>query len=550
VDRARAVAPHFVLDAKSCTPVSHICRRLDGIPLAIELAAARVRTLTPDEIAAHLDQQFRLLTGTRPGTLRRQQTLRASLDWSWDLLDASERAALSRLSVFAGVFALEAAEAVLTADPIEHWRVLDLLARLSDWGLVGVETGTDGERYRLLETVRQYAAERLAENRQEDATHRRHREFFLALAEQAMGRLQGAETAGWVARLQDAHDDVRAAISWNLGDAGDPLIGLRLTGALWRFWWLSGSLTEGRRHLQNALAADSLQMPTKERAIAVNAGGALAFLQGDYATARVHHQESLRICELMDDTRGIAGALGNLGNLAFRQGDLETAEALFLQAQPIFATLGEARSVAHTLNCLASIADARGEIPLAQARSQQALTAVREVGEGSLSITILSSLCDNAYFPDDPTAARAYGIEALEMARQTGVRGQEIFPLVALAQLNCDREDWSAAREFLREALRIVSDLDLAQEAAYVLEGAATVVWQDKLYDQAVRLWAAAAAQREEIGSPHAFRKRAAWEDLLVRARTEIGSDRFGAAWQQGRSTPWRKALEDAAVIL
>ena len=264
--------------------VARVCYRLDGIPLAIELAAARARVLSAEQISSRLDDSFGLLTGGGRSALAHQRTLRTAMDWSHDLLSSEERAMLRRLSVFAGGFVLEAAEAVGTGEGIEEAGVLDLLGSLADKSLVLALVQDQETRDRLLETVRQYASEKLEQAGEAEEVGRRHARYYLVLAEEAERGSSGMDQAWWLERLETEHDNLRAALGWSLGGGGAEL-GLGLAAALWSFWYTHGHLSEGRRWLEGAIAADSATT-TRARAKALGGAGYIALFQGEYEAAR------------------------------------------------------------------------------------------------------------------------------------------------------------------------------------------------------------------------------------------------------------------------
>ena len=291
-ERAILSRPDFQITPQNAAALVSICHRLDGIPLAIELAAARVRSLSVEEINRKLDQRFRLLTGGSRTALPRQQTLRSLIDWSYDLLNASEKLLLQRVSVFAGGWTMEAAECVCIGAGVENAEVLDLMTSLADKSLVLAEEGDGQMRYRLLETVRQYAREKLIESGNGEALRERHRDYFLALAKQAQPKMMGIEHATWLRRLEDEHENLRAALDWSqMEERSDA--GLQLCAALHRFWWARGYLSEGREWCIRALGKAGAEAQTQERADALNVAGVLAYHQGDYPAARASDEESL-----------------------------------------------------------------------------------------------------------------------------------------------------------------------------------------------------------------------------------------------------------------
>jgi predicted ATPase len=331
IDRAQAALPDFELTSANAAALREICRRLDGIPLAIELAAARVRAFAVEQIAARLDDRFGLLTTGPRTAMPRQQTLRAAVDWSYALLSEPERALLRRLSVFAGGWKFEAAEAVAAGDGLQPYAVLDLLAQLVDKSLVLAEPQRGAVRYRLLETIRQYARERLDEAGEAGCTCDRHLAYFLDLAEQAEPKLRGPEARTVMDRLEEEHDNLRLAIDWALQTGGDAA--LRLSGALAWFWWGRDHHSEGCRWLARALT--TTQVRSAARMKALNGAGWLAHHQRDLDKARMLLAESLAIARELDDGWTVAWTLHCLGRVAYFDNDPQTARSLGEQSLAI-----------------------------------------------------------------------------------------------------------------------------------------------------------------------------------------------------------------------
>src|SRR5258706_8011090 len=279
VDRARLQRPDFSVTSENAASLASICYHLDGIPLAIELAAPRLRAMSVEELSKGLDHRFALLTGGSRTALSRHRTLRSTIDWSYDLLREAEKLFLQRLSVFAGGWTLAAAEGVCAVGGIEHGDGLDLLTSLADKSLVGPEQEDAQTRYRLLETVRQYARDRLEDTGGCAAVRGRHRDYYLALAEEAHPKLRGAEQPQWLRRLEEEHENLRAGLEWSRVEAGWKG-GLRLCGTLQRFWWMRGHFTEGRQWCTRALCKAGAEERTQERAKALNTAGLLSFRQG------------------------------------------------------------------------------------------------------------------------------------------------------------------------------------------------------------------------------------------------------------------------------
>ncbi|MBI3661212.1 tetratricopeptide repeat protein, partial [Candidatus Acetothermia bacterium] len=379
VDRATAVVPSFKVTDQNAPAVAQICHRLDGLPLAIELAAARVKMMAVEKISERLDDRFRLLTGGSRTALPRQQTLQALIDWSYDLLSEPERALWRRLSIFAGGWTLEAAETVCVGESIAEYDVLDLLTQLVDKSLVVMEEKADEGRYRLLETVRHYGYDKLVKAEEVELARNHHLDFFLKFAEEAESKLQGVEQKAWLNKLETEHDNLRAALAWSLEANEKVERGLQLTGVLWRFWEVRGHFTEGRRWLEEALTKTPVR--TTARASALNGAGNLAFDQGDYAAARSLYQESLTIKRELGDKRGIAASLNNLGNVAYVQGDYVAARSFHQESLTIKRELGDKRGISATLNNLGEVARAQGDYTVARSLYEESLVIRREVGD-------------------------------------------------------------------------------------------------------------------------------------------------------------------------
>src|SRR5258705_4205762 len=306
VDRARLLRPDFSVTSENAASLASICYHLDGIPLAIELAAPRLRSMSVDELSGRLDQRFALLTDGSRAALPRHRTLRSTIDWSYDLLTEREQAMLRRVAVFAGGWTLASAEQVCAGDGIDASDIIEQLTPLVDKSLVVTDERAGATRYRMLQTVRQYALDRLRESGEETRWRASHLAYFVALAEEAGPKLRSAEQAQWLRRLEEEHENLRAALEWSLVEAGSKG-GLRLCGALGRFWWTRGHFTEGRQWCTRVLGKPGAEERTQERASVLNAAGVLSYHQGDYPAARALQEESLAICRELGDRFGIAG---------------------------------------------------------------------------------------------------------------------------------------------------------------------------------------------------------------------------------------------------
>jgi len=378
LDRAAGVRPDFRLTLENAPAVAAICRHLDGIPLAIELAAARITVLTPEQIAGRLHDRFRLLrTGGRV-VEPRHQTLRAAFDWSHELLSPAERVLFRRLAAFAGGFTLEAAEAACGGGPIVEADVLDLLAQLVDRSLVIAEGYGRVVRYRLLETTRQYAAERLAAAGELGAVRKHHRDWCAVLARQAEPELRGSGQEGWVARLVDELDNLRAALDWCRTPDGGPLVGLQIAADVGLFWDARGFLREGREWLETLLPLAS-PAPAPLRARALNWVAVLAWRQGDHDRVKAAAEEALRIAEETNDQWNKALALHYVGHMAQVQGNFSEAERLLQASVDKFREVGDRWGLGLSLNCLGDLARHEGDYDAARTLLEEALAIHRQI---------------------------------------------------------------------------------------------------------------------------------------------------------------------------
>jgi len=585
IDRALAVRTDFAVTNANAPALASVCCHLDGIPLAIELAAARVRTLAVEEIDSKLDERFRLLTGGSKTALPRQQTLRALIDWSYDLLNEPERLLLQRLSVFADGWALKASEAACAGEGIAIGDVLDLLTSLADKSLVIAEQ-TDGRtRYRLLETVREYAREKLGESGHEEAVRERHRDYFLALAEEAFTKLMGAEQAEWLRRLEDEHENLRTGLDWSLAGAR-PREGLRLCGALQRFWWTRGHLAEGREWCARFLDKAGAEERTTERANVLNAAGGLAHFQGDYAVALARHEESLAISRQLGDRKGMAASLGNLGAVAYDQSDYPRARMLMEECLTIARGLGHQAITNTALGNLASIASEQGDYASAVALYGECLAIARELRDVGSVATLLANLGNVACKQGDLVASRAFFEESLAIGREledrrgiasalTGLgnvaRGQGDYAsarawhektLAIGRELGDRREiadslnnlgttvreqgDYSHARALYAESLAMKRELgDGADQFARTLEGLTEMAVALGAIGRAARIWGTAQRLREQAGAPLSPDDKTRYDRRVAAARAALGNDTaFDHAWQEGRAMTLEQAIE------
>jgi len=460
IDRAVASAPQFAVTNSNAPAVAQVCHRLDGIPLAIELAAARIKALAVEQIASRLDDRFRLLTGGSRTALPRQQTLRAAMDWSYDLLSQKERAVLRRLSVFAGGCTLEATDAVCAGRRIKEHEVLDLLTQLVDKSLVSAETLSGEVRYRMPETVRQYAQDRLLASGEAAEVRTEHRTWYLGLAERAEARIYGPEETMWLNRLEVEHDNLRAALGWSVTREDDAETRLRLAAALWEFWNAHTHWGEGRKWLETALAG-SRDINSVIRVRALYGEGLLAWRQGDYGRAMALYEKSLALARELGDQKGVAMALHGRGLVTTWQGDFDAATALFEESLEVSRKLGDKWFMAVVLANMGTAARREGNYAKAVALCEESLAMFRTLGTKRWIALSLHLTGHAVRLQGDLERAAGLYRESLALFGQTGDKWVateciEGLALIASAQGN---PEWGArffgATEAVRETFGI-----------------------------------------------------------------------------------------------
>jgi predicted ATPase/class 3 adenylate cyclase len=587
-ERSTAVLASFRVTQRNADAVAQICRRLDGIPLAIELAAARVKVLPVEQIASRLDEQFRLLTGGSRVALPRHQTLRAAMDWSHNLLSEQERAMLRRLSVFAGGWTLEAAEAVCAGSDLAPSEVLDLLTHLVDKSLVIAEEHDGKGRYRFLETVRQYGRDRLLGSGDTDRIRSRHRDYFLALLEEAgphIGWHAGAEQTSWLDRLEAEYDNLRAAMEWSLqsGDM-DRLLGPFKT--LEEFWEVRGYWSEGLQSLEPVLLATngtrsslrawaleaasvwerrlgeiSRAVALIEEAVAVNralgdnAGladslrrlGLVMYRQGNYRRATALFEESNSLLKLDDrrDKGRYAFTLYLLGVVYRLRGDYQKAEALCKESLILNRTLGRTEYVARALDGLGLVALCVGDYDRASSLCQEALAIARQEGYKYGALAHLNSLGLISCATDDFARAITVGEEGLSLARDLGEKGGVARALTVLARAAFHQGHLNRAATLYAESLIIFRDREEKLGVAQCLEGLGVIAVR-RTPDRAARLLAAAESVREAIGAPLPPFEHAKQANSVNCIRDVLSAPALTAAWTEGRAMTLEQAVEYA----
>jgi predicted ATPase/DNA-binding SARP family transcriptional activator/DNA-binding CsgD family transcriptional regulator len=553
VERARLRSPEFELSSENAGAVAQICRTLEGIPLALELAAARVEALSVEQISQRLKDSLKLLTGGSRTATPRHRTLRGTLNWSHELLPQDERVLFRRLSAFAGGWTLEAAETVGAGGGIEEEDVLELLSNLMDKSLVVTEVkAAHVVRYRMLEPVRQYARERLEESGEVEAIQRRHAEFFLVLAEEAEPAVEGAQQAAWLERLETEHDNFRAALSWSLERVEDAELGLRVGAALGEFWYLRGYFGEGRRWLEEALARSG-QASTVARANALRRDSFLAFVQGDLDRAIEASEEGLKLegVELFWGAGGrtnvAADLLNTLGMAVSARGDSERAIQLYEESLALSRKVGDERSVAINLMSLGAQVRSRGDFEKATELLEEGLVLSRELGEPAVLASFLTLLGYTFVLQGDLERATAVGEEAAAILREQKHRLVLADALSNLGWAALLRGDSERATTLHAESLEITRELSDNLVRPETLEGLACAAVAKGEAERAVRLFGATRALNAPVSYHPTPRERAALrEPYLAATRSHLSEETWEAAFAEGQAMGFEEAVEYA----
>jgi predicted ATPase/serine/threonine protein kinase len=542
VARAKAVKHEFALTRENAPVVAAICARLDGLPLAIELAAARIKLLSPSAMLARLEGRLNLLTGGARDLPSRQQTLRGTVDWSYGLLNAAEQTLFRRLSVFAGGCTLEAVEAVCDTKGDLGLEVLDGMASMVDKSLAQqVEADTE-TRFRMLSTLREYALERLGESDDESATRRAHAAYYLVLAEE--GAEDMAAHPEWLDRFEVEHDNFRVALDY-LIKTGDADWGLRLGTALFRFWETREHLTEGRDAIARVLALEGTAARPKLRARLLFAAAVLAAEQGDYGSAQQMFENSLETCLELDDKRGVAVALNAMAVIARDLGDIVAATLRFEQCVAIWKDLGDPADFARALSNLASAMKLQGEYERASSLYDECLTIFRQVGDVAGAAWTLNYQGDVAREKADFGAARSFCEQSLSEFRRLRDNWGIASTLSDLASLSCDQGNNSEARRLYGESIKLFQELGHKRGIARALECLAVSAAAQSNAGLSLHLAGAAAALRQRLGAPLTPAGQPRLEMALEFARRTLG-DAAGTAWMEGWAMPIEQAVYEA----
>jgi predicted ATPase len=544
VERAQAVKREFALTKENAPTVAAICARLDGLPLAIELAAARIKLLPPSAMLARLESRLNLLTGGARDLPTRQQTLRSTVDWSHGLLNAAEQTLFRRLSVFTGGCTLEGVEAVCNTKSDLGLDILNGMASMVDKSLVQQVEQVDTEtRFLMLSTIREYALERLAENDDESATRRAHAAYYLVLAE------EGAEDVvahpEWLDRFEIEHDNFRLALDY-LIKTGDAEWGLRLGAALFRFWETREHLTEGRDSIARLLALEGTAARPKLRARLSFAAAVLAGEQGDYASAQQLFEESLDTCLELNDNRGVAVALNALAVNARDRGELPVASLLFERCVGLWRGLGDSADIARALSNLANVTKLQGEYARASSLYDECLTMFRKAGDGAGVAWTLNYQGDVARDKADFVAARSFCEQSLAAFRELRDGWGIASALSDLAGLSCDLGNDAEARRLYGESIQMFQELGHKRGIARALECLAVSAAAQSNAQQSLHLAGAAAALRQRLGAPLRLTEQPRLEKALEFARRALGNAAGLTAWMEGWAMPVEQAVQEA----
>ncbi|MDX6238254.1 MAG: hypothetical protein QOG10_3069 [Kribbellaceae bacterium] len=524
--------------------VARVVRRLEGMPLAIELAAARTNVLTVEELASELEESFGILAGGSSTAAPRQQSLHSAIGWSHDLLTQPERELFALLSVFVGGWTLNAAAAVQAGQPdpgpLERAAALDLTSRLVDKSLVRVSRDRGITRYDMLAVIREFAAAQIVASGRQDKIARRHAAFYIALVEEAEGHLRGANQAYWLDRLDGELDNLRAAMAWSVR-AGAVREAVRLAGGLWLFCYLRGHYAEGSGWLERALElAGGSDEPglAPYRAKALLGAGMLSFLQCEYDVATIRLEAALAQYQQLGDMAGTALVMQRLGGVARERGDYVVAENLHCQSFDLYEGLGDRSGMSWAHNHLGFVAWLRGDLEVGAKRCRQARDSFRVLGDGEGIAWSLISLGTIAQYAGDLTEAEDLLLESLALSQRLGYREGVAWSLNQLGIVERRRGLTDRAVHLLDESLAEHRDLGDRWRSASVLEELATVAQQRERSEYAAFLLGAADGIREVIGAPVPTVEQA--DHLATKQSVEETLDRrsFRAAWSAGRAAP------------
>jgi len=541
--RAAAVWPDFAITSDNASAVQEICSRLDGLPLAIELAAARTKILSPSAIMDRLHSRMQLLTGGALDLPERQQTLRKTIDWSHGLLNEGEQKLFRRFSVLVGGCTVEAAEAVCNTQQDLGVDLFEGLSSLVDKNLIQCMDRAQTEpRFAMLETIREYAFERLVDSHEQPATRRAHAAYCLVLAEEGNPELSPADRAGWLAHCDAEIDNFRFALDW-LFETQDLDWGLRLCVALFRFWDMREHLTEGRTRLETILRMAGAEH-SRERARVSHFLGALASAQGDYPAAENLLQQSLSLYEELADQSGIATSLNALAVSARDRGDYSAAQNNFERSLACWRLRSDRSAIARCLHNLANVAKIRGDYACARRALSEATEIFAELGDRNGAAWSINQQGDIARAQGNLVTARELYERALLAFREAGDQWGSARSLTDLASIDCERGDYLAAHAAYREALEIFAGLGHRRGAARALEGSACLALAQGQAMRALKLAAAATRLRQMISAPLPPAEQLRLDQTLLPAWGKLSEPEGKGVWAEGFAMSLEKAIQ------
>lgn len=543
-NRAQAVQPDLQLTIETGPPVAEICRRLDGLPLAIELAAARVKILFPRAMLERMGRPLSFLTEGARDLPKRQQTLWGAIAWSYDLLDQNEQRLFRQLSVFVGGCTIDAVQAVV-GDATQPDAILDHLGSLVDKSLLkGVDGASDAPRFMMLETLREFGLDQLAASGEQDLIHLRHARFFLSLAEQAEAGLESVEQVQWMNRMDQEHGNLLAALEWSrLADEGAAELCVRLAGAMGFFWEARGYISEGRELLAAVLLMPPAQERNAARARLLARSAELAYRQSDFQATIRFARESLAIYRELGDRQGMASALIKLGNAATEQGNFTAASKYLEEALAILREQADRRGTARTLISYGWVALRSGNYALAKGRLEEALAISRESGDTRSMGFELSGLGEVALRQENYPHANQLVNESLELRRRLGNKWGIGVSLGILGWIAMREENWDRAMALLGESLEVRQEIGDLSGSAWCFERLAAVVQARGQVEKAVRLFGRAAGLRAAIRSVIDPSDKPAYDSKIRTLRAKLGKVKFTNLWAEGQAMPPEQAV-------
>lgn len=543
LDRAKRATDDFELTAPNLSAVAQICQQLDGLPLAIELAAACARVMSPNQILTRLKEQFRVLADYSRSGLERHQTLERALDWSYGLLSEHERVLLARLSIFGAGFTLESAEAVCSDEALPTEEVLEALTRLIDKSMVVPGDPTRNQvRHRLLEPIRQYARRRLDESGEADRVQGRLCELCLSIARDASGRLTSRDGQIWLDLVDEEHDNMRLALQW--ADSTAPEMALKLASALTAYWDMRGHLAEGREWLDRSLA--KYTEPTRHRAEALTAAGLLAWRQGDQAAASTRYTEGLTLSRDLSDQELIGRALSGLGDALYLAGDYERAKALFEESLAMSREQRDKPATARNLSRVASAVAVMGDPPASLPLLEESLALTRDLDDTHGIANLLWSIGIAFEMTEDYARSIPYFEESLELRRTIKDAVGVAFALLALAWAQLQSGNIRAAHATVIEAIKMLRSMGDQWGVSLCLDHLSCVAVAEGNSERAFRLAGAATTVREKSGAQALPWVQALVDRWLERARIKLGAAAVERAFSEGKALSFNAAVDYA----